>query len=279
MKDIAFIYFTGTGNTRLVSEVLANELERAGCTVTFFGVEDLLHDENLCNDLVHYDLLGIGYPVYDLLPPGLLVRMIESLPDNPERKPIFLFSTYATLKGDCDSHTLRLLSGKGYPVIARQGFKCPSSGVALYEKPGHLRYRTLHFEKNIDARIKKFAKTVLTGLDSYILKPFALSGVVMPFWNLIRLFSVKLYCDKYYRNLTVSGECSGCGVCVGNCPMGNLVPDDKRIRVVDGDGCLRCLRCITRCPQKAINFTSSGRQGDYTIAIRNRLYLEACRTK
>ena len=45
-----------------------------------------------------------------------------------------------------------------------------------------------------------------------------------------------------------SGKCSGCGVCEENCPVGTMENG------APGDGCIRCLRCVTECPEGALDF-------------------------
>lgn len=47
-------------------------------------------------------------------------------------------------------------------------------------------------------------------------------------------------------------ECSGCGLCVDECPAEALSLDDEGISVVDADECVECGACVDVCPNVAI---------------------------
>lgn len=51
--------------------------------------------------------------------------------------------------------------------------------------------------------------------------------------------------------LTASNRCNGCNICGENCPMG-AIQKGKPNR-----NCIRCLRCVSLCPQKALHFQNS----------------------
>ena len=42
--------------------------------------------------------------------------------------------------------------------------------------------------------------------------------------------------------------CNNCGICENNCPMGAI----KKGKI--NNNCIRCLRCVTECPEKALEF-------------------------
>ena len=45
-----------------------------------------------------------------------------------------------------------------------------------------------------------------------------------------------------------SGECTGCGKCEESCPVCAVY------RGIPGPDCIRCLRCVTECPETALSF-------------------------
>ncbi|MDR0767280.1 MAG: 4Fe-4S binding protein [Methanosarcinales archaeon] len=47
-------------------------------------------------------------------------------------------------------------------------------------------------------------------------------------------------------------ECTGCGICVDDCPAAAITMDDADIAVIDKDACTDCGICISSCPAEAI---------------------------
>jgi ferredoxin len=54
------------------------------------------------------------------------------------------------------------------------------------------------------------------------------------------------------KDLAVNKACSQCGLCVRNCPAGNIYEKNGRIRFRFSCSC--CMRCIYSCPKDALNF-------------------------
>ncbi|NMC60342.1 MAG: 4Fe-4S binding protein [Candidatus Methanofastidiosa archaeon] len=52
--------------------------------------------------------------------------------------------------------------------------------------------------------------------------------------------------------VTVSDNCTGCGVCVSTCPVGVFeIQGDKAVPINEKD-CIACLLCVTECAESAI---------------------------
>ena len=47
-------------------------------------------------------------------------------------------------------------------------------------------------------------------------------------------------------------KCTGCGVCVEDCPNEVLALKDDRSSVCDADECVECGVCVDNCPEEAI---------------------------
>lgn len=52
---------------------------------------------------------------------------------------------------------------------------------------------------------------------------------------------------------TVDAEkCTGCGSCVGVCPVGVFELKEGKSTVANPDNCIKCGACVASCPVKAI---------------------------
>ena len=57
----------------------------------------------------------------------------------------------------------------------------------------------------------------------------------------------------YSRMFRVDADtCTACGLCIEQCPTGNIVQDEEG-RPVWGRNCLLCLNCEMKCPQDSIS--------------------------
>lgn len=56
---------------------------------------------------------------------------------------------------------------------------------------------------------------------------------------------------RLMRPVVDDAKCTGCGICVRDCPEGCMFLENKKARV-DYDYCKGCLVCMEECPFKAI---------------------------
>ncbi len=49
-----------------------------------------------------------------------------------------------------------------------------------------------------------------------------------------------------------AARCTGCGTCIGHCPVSALSMDDKNLPAADAGACIACFCCQEMCPEKAI---------------------------
>ena len=78
MKIVIF-YFSGTGNTELVTRQLAEALEGKGNNVELFRIENT-ETADMCKKMADCDLTGIGYPIYGGGTPAIISDFIMKTP-------------------------------------------------------------------------------------------------------------------------------------------------------------------------------------------------------
>lgn len=72
-------------------------------------------------------------------------------------------------------------------------------------------------------------------------------------------------------------KCTGCGICVGECPVDTIIVDGEKYFIEMG-GCIRCAVCHEVCPTDAVRHDSELEQprinSNIDIARRN---MKACK--
>ena len=128
MKKTVIFYFSGTGNTELVADMIQEELINCQYSVNRVRIEDVLKN-NLSIDLEKYDLIGIGSPVISFGTPSIVTRFIERLP-NEKNKKVFIFRTAGGVvpnNYNASKHIIHKLSQKGYDVFYERIFSIGSN--------------------------------------------------------------------------------------------------------------------------------------------------------
>lgn len=245
-KSIGIFYFSGTGNTEIISYLLGNELQKNGATVEYIRIEDVVKDGYYYN-IDDYDIVGIGYPVHAFNAPKIVYDFIKLMP-RAQNKYTFIFKSAGSDFINAGSTTMikAKLSGRGYDVFNESLYLLSSNMFTRYpdELVKQLYNATLK-------RVKRVTEEILTSKmrrqkNGLLLR--AVSLVVSKGENIgARLFG---------KDLKVSKNCTHCNKCTKSCPMGNIRAEGFKIRF--GWKCMACLRCIYNCPQRAISPTLNG---------------------
>jgi ferredoxin len=275
---VKIVYFSGTGNTRLVAGELKKNFDSvSGSRTELIPVEEA--KPGRISGAAEENILGIGFPVYDLLPPDIISDFIRSLPEKNRPQPVFLFSTYATMPLNCLIRTALMLAERNYRVIAGRDFRAPAPTRAFYMSGGEEDVEKKRgFKKGINAGIREFVMETVRKFEKFPDDTDLFSMRQKPFHRFWFGVSQMTFGNLFYRNLKINDACINCGKCVSVCPDGNLKAGEKRPHVVKDNGCLRCLRCVQTCPVRAVNFTSARRRGDYTLKKGEELFLRAFET-
>ena len=262
--EVLIIYFSGTGNTELITAEIASRLKKAVGHVETVSVEGVDVNERKLNfKLRTADLLGFGFPVYKFSYPKIMQRIFPLLENlKPEGKPIFVFSTYCRFSSTSlhrMAAAVESASGSDGPV-AMEAFKCPSNGIASLKPVESGAYReVMYFEPGINEKLDQFVEKTVAGLEKYIADGSVREHHGSPVDTGRERFVGKIE-QARYPELSIDHEaCIVCGLCVKRCPDQNLLLDERSdgsrfIKVKDSAGCLHCLRCLHICPKKAVSF-------------------------
>lgn len=244
MKDFdrtVIFYFTGTGNTWLMAEEIAREMERRGVETNLEAIEQA----SAQLDISRYGIVGLGFPIYAWCFPSNVRRFLRKFP-KVNGKKAFIFSTMQDESLGSEALAGRYLKRLGYNVIAARPF-ITANNETIYFGPEDARDpSTISKIERMKARAPRFVEEILSGrgeIEHNTPLYISLSQVSGMAFDLL---------DGYLasRNLRITPDCTSCGLCEKICPeaniYGSLTWPQFRNR------CLMCERCVSFCPQKAI---------------------------
>lgn len=243
MKSAAIYYFSGTGNTEIIANMILDEFKKNQYTVDMFRIEDVSKN-SLETGMQKYDLIGIGSPVIGYSTPNLVRNFIRMLPEGINKK-VFIFRTaggVAPINYNASKSVMRMLTRRGYDVFYERVFSISSNWIVKFDDDIILKLheaakrKTGLMSREVIGGEKRIYKT---GLFRRFLMEFV--GKCTPvFFRLVG------------KDLTVNESCIHCGICIKNCPAENIYEKYNKIKFKMS--CNSCMRCVYSCPKNAIKY-------------------------
>lgn len=148
-NKILLLYFSGSGSTKMISEILEFKLNSRGYDIKIQEISNELSPKVVNS----YSFLVIGVPTYNGLPPKTVLNFVEKITFYKNSKNVFLFATY----GLYPVNNLRILAQKlrkkNILTVGSAGFRGPASdGVLLF--PSWIRFM-FNYENRIKVKIDK----------------------------------------------------------------------------------------------------------------------------
>jgi len=240
MKKCLLYVFSGTGNTLRVAgfykEYLSPEYETEIVRVNFATVP--------YSDLrKKYDLIGFGYPVHAFNAPEVFVRFAKTLPAvNGTEAFIFESSGEGLHANDASSELLRkTLTKKGFDVLTDRHFVMPYNMIT----------------RHCDAMVKQMTAYARALARSNADELIAGKHEQQKKHPLLSLWSCILRIELLYAKIQGPAmrvnmkKCIQCGLCIRNCPLGNIRMENGKIKT--GHNCALCVCCSFNCPADAFS--------------------------
>ncbi len=247
----AIFYYSSTGNTRLACRYLARQIETVD-----FDLIDVVCGTTI--DLSLYDVVGFAAPTFHLGVPPLVENFIRQLPLQ-SNKPAFVFNTYGAMSGRTLKNLAKLVTGRGFTVIAGHSLLTPENfppfilkGWANEDAPND---KEIGKFRQFITELKQKLESIESG------QPVGPVKINIGFFNsLMRPASVAKSKKKMGTLFVDETTCTACGTCAEGCPYEAITLNSKP--VFDTHRCHGCWTCFNHCPQQAI----------YTPKIRGEGY-------
>ncbi len=281
-------YFSPTGNTKHVSEYVANHVnsnlvirnqKHSSIEIIDFTSDNIrsssTHKQCISEKFTKDDIVIMGLPVYAGRLPNILLKYL-SLYEGNQASMIIVLSYGNRNYDDAAKEAYLLFTKQGFRVIAvlcavgEHSF----SNILGKNRPSAEDFTTFNIVS--DLLVEKLINPTNDeiSLDSNIQNQLRLYAMI----NLETLVPLK----PYYRPVDYEGtpfnfkdikpvthkSCTLCGICALKCPMGSISGSD--FATIIGP-CIKCCACVKACPIGAKAF-------DDPNFIKHRLELEEAYT-
>lgn len=234
------IYFTGTFNTRYVTQKLSDRLKKEQWEVDTYEINPLITEQL---NLVPYDIIGLGSPIYGFCAPYAFLKFVREQ-KFPKGKRVFIY------KNSGETYHANDASSK-YVLRKLKKDKAIVENEYHFMMPYNIHFK---FEDDIIKEMFEMNKKLLEilvyelvhgipNLKPYKLWPrFVASVVSRPQYigGNVNSFLYKIDKDK----------CINCDLCIKRCPTQNIYRN-KKGDIAFHHKCLMCMRCSFYCPKDA----------------------------
>ncbi|MFA6614346.1 MAG: EFR1 family ferrodoxin [Endomicrobiia bacterium] len=236
-KNINIYVFSGTGNTLLIAKKISEFFNNNYYVSTVHRLE-AVNPKTINLD----STIGIGFTVACWNTYPFVRKWIDDLP-NGNGTEIFLFNSMGDSSLKMISHISKILQKKDYIVIASKEFVMPNNFLLIEND----KKKELKLNKTLP-KVEDFAKSIAENNCSVVK-----SNIISSIFFIITTFIISLWeiriSQKFIKFKIDKSKCNKCNVCIDICPVENI---SMRNYPEFSMHCQFCLRCISYCPQKAI---------------------------
>lgn len=252
------IYYSGTGNSKRVSEWIGEKASDAGLRVHVSSYQQF--DPESISDFRGRTLIGFFSATHGFnMPHSMLAFLMRFM--LLKGSDVFIGNTRAGMKlwklflpglsGIAMYFPALIMMLKGYHIKAMYPVDLPSNWISIHPglKP-----------KVVDSMVERckrltfwFSGEVLKGkpvfLKSFILLPLDLlvAPIAIGYYFVGRFIIAKTFVANY--------NCNNCGLCVKQCPTQSIIM--HRRRPYWKFSCESCMHCMNYCPKRAIETAHS----------------------
>ena len=244
---IPIIYFSSSGNTKYVAELIKNGLILAKLEPELIKFNEL---KKIDLNFKNIKVFGIGAPIYAMAFTLNMLEWIKKLPRLRKKVKFFLFDTNAGLPGTSIKHVRKILEQKNFEFIGAIEVVVPTrDSVFELKLLKRVKWRRKKIEKAFQFGIK-IGKIINTrkGLLDWS-NPTLFGSIIRAYF---RVLEKPFY--KYTSKLIGYNhkECTSCKACESGCPTDAIKFDNKP--VINHEKCILCFRCLRNCPNNALYF-------------------------
>ena len=240
-------YFTGTGNTARMADLLAQGLLAGGYEVVVKQVErDMAPNEEKA------DLHIFAFPVYAFAAPELMLRYLRWLPNGEAARTAVIAvhgqtdkqKTGGGSEGQALEQVRRILRRRKYDVFYTNAVGYPASFTQIMPPP--VAQDEADIVREVESKVQQITRSILENYTSH--KP---CSPMNQFWTRLATYAFMLFGRRFLGKVYIADKnCTACGKCAHACPAAVIKLEKGRPHW--NMQCQDCQRCINICPTQAI---------------------------
>jgi flavodoxin/Fe-S-cluster-containing hydrogenase component 2 len=249
---IALFYFSGTGNTEKIGEVIASELAESNAKVDVFNITSY-KERQKNHDFSPYDAIILGFPIYAWRAPKVVREWLKSL--DGQKKQCATFFTYGGVAVGSAHYDIKEILDESHFIL-----------IGTSEFPGRHTFNLAGWDflenrpDKYDFEIaKEFARNILKKFRQEEINRIKIENPMISQKLLERFESREKTLPKPSRR---GRECSMCRICEDVCPSMAMNADTGE---PDNSKCLRCLRCIINCPDNVLEIEDMRKLSEFIL--------------
>lgn len=258
--NILIIYFSQTGNTKKVTEVISKTLTADKHKIICSKMADF----NI-EDVAWANAIGIGSPSFGSGAPSFVKSFIKTLPSLTGKKA-FVYATGFGAAGNVLLDMQKELSKKnadvisGYLTFGEMHHPAPSLNGKQANRPNS---KDLQGVAEFASDLGKYLKGAITNKRD-IKGNVNVSGKV-GFYNMLGLLasSKQVLHILEPKPKIVEDKCVQCELCIKECPTNCI--EMNEYPTINNKDCVRCYRCMNICPKNA--YEANWKLSDKALSI------------
>ncbi|WP_432407533.1 EFR1 family ferrodoxin [Wukongibacter sp. M2B1] len=236
--SILIPFFSATGNTKKVANVIKKKLDDSNISVTMLDITSYSRREE---DIFinQYDAVIFGFPIYSMRAPRVCREWLETLDGKGMKCSVFF--TYGGFGKDPAHYFMKeLLEKQNFELISTAEFL----GAHTFNRSGWKAVVNRPNESDFKIARDYTMKTMERFLGNDLNK---LGEFEKPIYKKSQFDQAEKYRFSLIRQLPTRNlkNCSMCGLCEKLCPVNAM---DASIGTAN-NRCIACFRCIANCPE------------------------------
>ena len=264
MEKLSAFYFSGTGNTKYITEKLCTKLKEK-YEIQIFDITETQKAPDLSADMLLF-----AFPIYGSAPPKPMVNFVYKNVSLLKDKECIIAATQYFFSGDGAASLGRCIRKSGGKVRYAEHFNMPNnlSDSAVFKiRNGE---EITGIIDKAERKAERFVEKILKGKRS--LRGFNPMSHAAGYYCQ-RKWWRKGESDKTRKLQINHKQCVGCGMCAKHCPVRNITIKEGKAFALSN--CTYCYRCINLCPRKAISLfgkevCQEQYKGPYLIANKQK---------